>query len=123
MTYVLFTYGTLMKGNRNHYLIENSKYLCDGVLNDYGLYEIGTFPGAINKHGFRVYGEVYEIDDAIKELLDRLEDEGNVYNFKKATINTDNGPVEASFYEFIDKSIKYPLRKPDGKWNTTRNDI
>lgn len=119
----VFTYGTLMKDQRNHYLLENSKYLGDAYLKDYGLLEIGTYPAAVKMEGFTVYGEVYEVDECTKKDVDQLEDEGNLYKYKNVAVIMNDEEIEVGFYEFIDKGHKYPIRKPLGKWNMIRQDI
>ena len=39
--YKVFTYGTLMKGQRNHFYVADSTYLGDAILEGYGLYDTG----------------------------------------------------------------------------------
>ena len=119
----MFTYGTLMKNQRNSFLMKKAKFLGDAVLENYCLYEIGTFPAAIPMNGFKVYGEVYEVSDEDKVLIDELEDEGFLYTYKLVNVLMNNELVEVGFYEFIDNKIDYPIRKPDGKWSSIRNDI
>ena len=115
--YKVFTYGTLMKQRRNHFILENSKYLGDAILDDYGLYELGTFPGAVKMLGYKVYGEVYEVDEKIKELLDELEDVGNLYDYIDVDVMMDDKLVKVGFYRFNPKQIEYPVRKLNDKWN------
>ncbi len=39
----VFVYGTLMKGNRNHFYLKNDVFLGNAVLDNYGLYNVSTF--------------------------------------------------------------------------------
>lgn len=112
-----------MKGQIRQHVMDKSQYIADAVLEGYGLYEIGTYPAAVKMDGFKVFGEVYEVDEETKKELDYIEDVGNLYNFVQKEVLMNNEYVTVNFYEFIDKGIKYHIRKPDGKWNTTRNDI
>ena len=121
--YKMFTYGTLMKNQRNSFLMKDAKYIGDGILDNYGLYEIGTFPAAVPMNGFKVFGEVYEVNEKDKILIDELEDEGVLYTYKTINMLVNNEMMEVGFYEFVDNKIKYPIRKPTGKWSSVRNDI
>jgi hypothetical protein len=45
MKHLVFVYGTLLKGERNHYLLETSKYIDEGYIDGYYMYNLGTYPG------------------------------------------------------------------------------
>ena len=122
MKHIMFVYGTLMKGQRNNHLLKDSVYLGDGVLQDYMLYEVATFPGAVKRVGYKVYGELYEVDDDVKQIIDILEDVDNLYRCVLEDIVTENGVIKANLYEFIDKGIKYPVFNGDGKWKYVDQD-
>ena len=57
---LLFTYGTLMKGQKAHNSYPDMQYISDAVLPDYGLYEASeeNYPCAVPVKGFNVSGEV-----------------------------------------------------------------
>ena len=57
---LLFTYGTLMKGQKAHNSYPDMSYIRDAVLPDYGLYEASeeNYPCAVPVKGFNVSGEV-----------------------------------------------------------------
>lgn len=57
---LLFTYGTLMKGQKAHNSYPDMSYISDAVLPDYGLYEASeeNYPCAVPVKGFNVSGEV-----------------------------------------------------------------
>lgn len=66
-------YGTLRKGNGNHYLIEKSEYL--GTMKTppiFTLMDIGPFPAVVNGSS-KVVVEVYKIDKETEQTLFRLE--------------------------------------------------
>jgi len=79
----LFVYGTLKKGFNNHRIIEGSKYLGMHWLNNYGIFDLGFYPGIRPRQGGVVYGELYEIDDELFPRLDRLE--GTPYLYTRET--------------------------------------
>ena len=116
----LFTYGTLMKGQRASGLMEGCKYVGDGVLQGYGLYEAGEYPAAVPVEGFNVYGEVYEIDDGMLKDFDAYEDEGDLYIRKLLEIEMDQGKMDAWVYEYNRSVEGMELRAPEGKWSTER---
>lgn len=124
MKRLIFTYGTLMKGQCRNSVLDNSKYVCDAILDDYGIYETGSYPAAVPVKGFRVYGEVYEIDDSLKPLLDQIEGEGSLYEYKEVLVHDkDNREYKVGFYEYLLSTEDLPLRLPDGKWTILRQDI
>lgn len=123
MKYKIFTYGTLMKGERNHYFLKDSRYICDGVLKDYCLKETGSYPAAIKKEGFKVYGEIYETDEDTKKRVDYLEGTGYLYDCVKVKVETEKGEEEVYFYEYLQDVSKMKTRKPEGKWRPVRNDL
>ena len=77
----IFVYGTLKKGGKNHFFLQDSKFIRYETLKGYSIYDI--------KHGFplmfkteensKVYGEVYEIDSDTLMRIDGLENEGRFY--------------------------------------------
>ncbi len=113
-----------MKGQSNHESIENCIYLGDAVLNDYGIREVGTYPAAVPMKNYRIYGEVYEIDEKTKALVDRIEDVGYLYDCKTVTVHSDfAGDKEVLFYEYLLDTSHMKTRLPFGKWNECRRDI
>jgi gamma-glutamylaminecyclotransferase len=83
----IFVYGTLMQGRSNHnYYLSSSQFLGVGVLKEYGLYDVSSYPGIQPLTGASVIGELYEVDHETKENLDRLEGEGSLYIATKVTV-------------------------------------
>lgn len=68
-------YGTLKQGNGNHRLLTGATLLGSDVLrNNWRMYHLGGFPGVkyVPDMG-DIHVEVYEVDEATFERLDRLE--------------------------------------------------
>jgi gamma-glutamylcyclotransferase (GGCT)/AIG2-like uncharacterized protein YtfP len=73
--HLIFTYGTLMRGQYNHYLL--GQLPCVGEAEVLGtLYTMGGYPALRTERGLPagpVRGEVYAVDTATLERLDNLE--------------------------------------------------
>lgn len=88
---IVFVYGTLKRGHRNHCILENAQYLGKAQTRPiYRLYKGLTFPMMIHsERGVRVKGEIYEVDEAMLSRLDHLE--GTPWLYKRETIGLLNG--------------------------------
>ena len=116
---MLFTYGTLMKGQSNHGYLKSNEYVGDAVLNNYALMEIGGFPGAIPVDSSWVTGELYRVDARTKKYIDVLE--GLLYDYKRVIVEVDGKKYMPGFYEYkADEYGCYPVRPPYGKWDKNR---
>ena len=66
----LFVYGTLKKGKCNHRMMSSAKFLSEAYITGYQLHQA---PAITPKEGSIVYGEVYEVNEALLESLDSFE--------------------------------------------------
>ena len=98
----VFTYGTLLKGERNHHLISDDDYLCDGSINGFKMFNLGTYPGIEYGEG-EVLGELYMVDDETLKRLDYLEEEGSLYLRKITKVYTKDNEYEAFVYVYNHK--------------------
>ena len=119
MTYRLFTYGTLMKGEANHHYLSDDQFLYEAILKDYGLKEVGRYPAAVRMKDHQVFGEVYEVDEQTKGRIDVLEDVGVEYACRKVTVETDQGSEEVLFYEYLPDHSRLKLSSIKGKWHSS----
>lgn len=97
----LFVYGTLMKGQRAHDLLENSKYLGKATLKGYRKMDLIYYPGIVKEKNSIVEGEVYEVDEHTKQRVDVYEGERYLFKCIDAKINLNNKPIKAKVYEYI----------------------
>lgn len=111
---LLFVYGTLKKGYKNGYILEqyNPKYQGRGVVEGL-LINLGPFPGFIPSTGRGetapiVYGELYEIENKLLPLFDRFEGVPRLYTREELQVrNLDTGTLEMAFiYCVTDGTIK-----------------
>jgi gamma-glutamylcyclotransferase (GGCT)/AIG2-like uncharacterized protein YtfP len=105
-THRVFVYGTLRRGHRNHFLLETSDFIGEAAtLRHYWMITTGVFPVVLDEvpadFGFpplAIAGEVYHVDDATLEQLDRLEDKGRAYDRKVTDVYEGGRKVEAYIY-------------------------
>lgn len=101
----LFVYGTLMKEQRAHDLLENSKYLGKATLMGYRKMDLIYYPGIVKDKNSIVEGEVYEVDEDTKERLDIYEGEGYLFKCVDVEIMLDGRTMHAKAYKYILKHV------------------
>ena len=122
MNYV-FVYGTLLKDERNHYLLENSEYIGSGYIKDYYMFNLGTYPG-IQKGNGKVLGEVYKVNKTTEDLLDQLEEVGYLYDKVLEKIILDNNEeISAYVYVYILVEIKDTLHLNEYNWKQLKKGL
>ena len=101
-THRVFVYGTLKRGHGNHALLETSRFLGEAAtLKTYWMITTGVFPIVLDAvpEGFAaplaIAGEIYHVDDATLQELDRLEREGRSYDRKVTELHEAGRKVEA----------------------------
>ena len=97
MENLVFVYGTLRKGECNHYLLDGSE--CLGVSKTqpvYALFDLGSYPG-LSEGDSSVIGEVYRIDLKTLARLDLLEEIPIVY--RRETLVTPYGVAWIYLYQ------------------------
>lgn len=99
----LFVYGTLMRGDENHEEnLRNEEFIAEGVLADFALYELGSYPGIVERVGDAVRGEVYLVSGDVLGKIDFYEDEGIMYRRQKVSIQlADGSKIEAWTYVYL----------------------
>ena len=93
------------------------------MVGNYGLVDGERILKAPTTHLFKVYGEIYEVDEKTKKEMDELEDVGVLYDCKEVEVETENGSEKVLFYEYIEDTSFMKTRKPEGKWSVIRQDI
>ena len=86
---LLFTYGTLKRGEKNHPAIMGDMYLREtSTSRNYMLVDLGPYPGMIEKpiDGFSVKGELFEIPFYLLEVLDKIEGSPNLFKLEPITL-------------------------------------
>jgi gamma-glutamylcyclotransferase (GGCT)/AIG2-like uncharacterized protein YtfP len=104
-THRVFVYGTLRRGHRNHSL-EMGKFIGEAAtLRTYWMITTGVFPvfldavpTDIGLPPLAIAGEIYHVDDASLEQLDRLERKGGAYDRKVTDVYEAGHKVQAHIY-------------------------
>ncbi len=122
----IFTYGTLMSGERNHRLLASQVLRAHGSARvaDAALLQIDWYPGLVLSEGGTVHGELYELDDvaAALEELDSYEDfmgyqsESSLYRRSLINAVTPSGSALAWTYIFLGHAGRFPLIS-SGRWS------
>ncbi len=101
MKKIIITYGTLRQGgtNHNYYLREeldknkkpNSKFLGEGKIKGFDLYDLGSYPAIIEGEG-EVVAEIYEISEEMFKGIDYME-KSAYYNPEEIIVNGIKGTI------------------------------
>jgi gamma-glutamylaminecyclotransferase len=117
---LVFVYGTLLKGQRNHSLLFGSRFMCTGqTIAEYELVDLGDFPAMIpadpDDEGCSIFGEVYAVDHAILEILDEIEDHPRFY--RRTPLELMDGSIVDAYLLTAHQAAFYP-RIVSGDWRT-----
>ncbi|MFT4705299.1 MAG: gamma-glutamylaminecyclotransferase [Bradymonadia bacterium] len=74
MIHLIFVYGTLMRGLRNHHLLAHARFVRDDKTAElFTLLDFGRYPAVVPSKRDPISGELYEVDDDTLATLDALE--------------------------------------------------
>lgn len=112
-TVKVFVYGTLMMGGTNNSLMNGAKYLGDAkTFSKMAMVDSGHgYPYLLGEHkdGHFIKGEVWEVDEDTKEILDILE--GVPLHYLESEIKVlCNGKIETCIAYTKSDTTKYPSR-------------
>jgi len=80
MPHLVFVYGTLMQGERNHRHLKGARFAGEGsTAAAFDLLDMGRYPALVAGGACAVRGEIWEVDDATLERLDELEEVPELY--------------------------------------------
>lgn len=122
-TDLLFVYGTLKRGGRNHRLLAAAEYFGPAQTEPrFRLIDCGAYP-ALVEHGqapLAITGELYRIPASLWPALDELEDEGVLYRritvpvtsltrITGADAATEAVPLSVFTYLWLGRTDRFPL--------------
>jgi gamma-glutamylaminecyclotransferase len=112
MEHRVFVYGTLLRGEVNHYLLQDARLLgAHRTEPRFTLLLLGAYPGLVDGGDTAVSGEVYGVDAAGLRRLDRLEDYPRLYD--RRIIPTVHGSAWVYLYRGPRRDR---ARLADGDW-------
>ena len=92
----IFVYGTLMRGESNEHVMKHARFIGEGTTPG-SVYGYGYAPGAVRPdhkahRGGLIHGELYEVPEGTKQILDMLEgvEHGN-YTLTPVKVTMDAG--------------------------------
>ncbi len=115
MTDYLFVYGSLKKGKKLHYLISELNFIGRGILRGFDMYLVSWYPAVVKGSG-KVFGEIYEINEEVLKILDKVEDEGKLYNRTVVNIETEWGELLPAYIYIYNGSIENLEKIPSGNF-------
>lgn len=117
--YLIFVYGTLMKGQSAHSMLGNGIYCDKFLLKDYAMYNLSRYPGIKEKENETVQGEGYFVDEGMLKDMDAYEGEGSLYDRKEVIVESIYGDLRAFVYVYKGNPTGDIQRT---KWNSHPND-
>ena len=114
-----FVYGSLKKGYWNNRFLKKSTYCGKANLKGYSLYNVSVFPGMVKSKNDDeiVHGEVYKIDNKTLQILDELENEGEMYKRVELPVQLKNGEaVNAQSYLWLLELAQNTPKVIDNNW-------
>ncbi|MFO4585850.1 gamma-glutamylcyclotransferase [Klebsiella pneumoniae] len=106
----IFVYGSLRRKQGNSHWMTNAQWLGAHSVDDYQLYSLGHYPGAVPGEG-TVHGEVYRIDASTLAELDALRTKGGEY--ARHLIQTPYGSAWMYVYQ---RSVEGCMLIANGNW-------
>lgn len=112
---LVFVYGTLMRGMANHRHLAGAPCLGTAELAGFALYDLGPFPMAIasGDRSHRLHGELYAVQPAQLQALDRFEGAPRLYR-RQAEPLADGRSVW--LYVGQPRQVRHVQRIADGRW-------
>ena len=97
---ILFVYGSLKRGHRNHRLLADQEFLGDAITEArYRLVDLGAYAGMIDDaNGLCVTGELWSVVECALAELDEFECEDAPYFRGPVAVQGHAEPVEAYFF-------------------------
>ena len=99
---ILFVYGSLKRGECNHALIADQKFLGPtATVPKYRAVDLGQYPGLVKdeRNGLSIRGELFEVSDCSIAELDDFEGSPDHYKREPIEVVGFEGTVEAYFYQ------------------------
>jgi gamma-glutamylcyclotransferase (GGCT)/AIG2-like uncharacterized protein YtfP len=112
---LLFVYGSLKRGMANHAQLQQAAWVGCARLEGLALYDLGPFPMAIacSEPDSAIEGELYTVDAALLEQLDRFEGAPRLYQRELYRLNS-----REAIWVYVGRSrqVRHVQRLSSGCW-------
>ncbi|MDY0002190.1 MAG: gamma-glutamylcyclotransferase family protein [Polyangia bacterium] len=116
----VLVYGTLLRGEPNHRLLAHADFVGQARTEPaFELVSLGPFPAMVPGGKTAVVGEVYEVDQATLEAIDRLE--GHPRFYQRHPVRLEDGTVAQTYLLPTEQARGLP-RIPSGDWRRARKE-
>lgn len=115
-SFLLFVYGTLMRGGVNHTLLAEQRFLGPARTRPrYALFRLNDYPGLVvcECDGTAVHGELYEVARPLMPTLDEIEGAPTLFRLEPIEVEAAVGPVYAYLYQQDTSGFRCCV---DGRW-------
>ena len=112
---LVFVYGSLKRDQANHIQLQGCSWQGEAELSGLALYDLGPFPMAIasGDRSHRLHGELYAVQPAQLQALDRFEGAPRLYR-RQAEPLADGRSVW--LYVGQPRQVRHVQRIADGRW-------
>ncbi len=124
-SHLVFVYGSLKRGERNHAVLQASEYRGEARTEcRFRLYAFPAYPALVrdDNNPLAILGELYSVDDRTLRSLDRLEENGRLYQRELLPVEPLEPPGEtlaAWTYLFLGP-LDGAIACPGPQWTGTR---
>jgi gamma-glutamylcyclotransferase (GGCT)/AIG2-like uncharacterized protein YtfP len=113
---LVFVYGTLKRGERNHHWLEGASWQGEAELSGVLLHDLGPFPMAVIGEGTAI-GEVYAVEEQGLARLDELEGFPRLYDRQMLSLNDGR---QAWVYLGRPRQVRHAPLVVGGSWYPTK---
>jgi gamma-glutamylcyclotransferase (GGCT)/AIG2-like uncharacterized protein YtfP len=113
---LVFVYGTLKRGEKNHDWLEGASWQGEAELSGVLLHDLGPFPMAVIGEGTAI-GEVYAVEEHGLARLDELEGYPRLYDRQMLSLNDGR---RAWVYLGRPRQVRHAPQVDGGSWNSRK---
>lgn len=110
----VFVYGTLMRGEVNHYCLQNSTCLGKAEIVGYDMYDVGWYPAIVPGNN-QIIGELYKVPVEDMDVIDMLEGEGKLYIKKCERVSDSEGNTSFTYVYVYNEDVSNLKKIPSWK--------
>jgi gamma-glutamylcyclotransferase (GGCT)/AIG2-like uncharacterized protein YtfP len=115
--HLVFVYGTLKRGEKNHHWLEGASWQGEAELNGVVLHDLGPFPMAVVGEGTAI-GELYAVEGSGLARLDALEGYPRLYDRQVLSLRDSQ---RAWVYLGRPRQVRHAPVVPGGLWRASSN--